>query len=112
MKTAEQRARLIIFVVMGCEGDYEERSEWSVDAWKTSIAAQARVDQLNISKEKCNDEIGHPKNDYENKDKDTDLWLKWDMKRQGKIKKYAKTLGDSNFHPSATYRFYELELKS
>jgi hypothetical protein len=35
-----------IWIVFGSTGEYADREEWAVDAWRSEVEANARVEQL------------------------------------------------------------------
>jgi hypothetical protein len=36
----------MIYAVIGVTGEYSDRREWAVDAWRTEVKARARVESL------------------------------------------------------------------
>jgi hypothetical protein len=106
-----------IYLVHGSSGDYEDRTEWIIEAWTGEKDAAARVGQLNARVAEFREVMSAYRDkepslaDFENEDKWAEPWESWNKKRNRIVKRYRKLAGDANLDEWAVYCVIPVELK-
>jgi hypothetical protein len=106
-----------IYLVGGSSGDYEERTEWIVEAWTGEGGAAARVEQLNARVLEFREEMSAYRDkepslaDFEIAAKWAESWGSWNKKRDRIVKRYRKLAVDANQDEYAAYCVILVELR-
>ncbi len=106
-----------IYLVHGSSGDYEERTEWIVEAWPGEMGAAIRVEQLNARVREFREALTEHRDkepslaDFENEDKWAERWEPWNKKRTRIVKRYCKLAGNPNLDEWAVYCVIPVELR-